>query len=435
MISVFAQYYLERLDWFGYGISSANRTAAFIACAIAASWIFAGIFKKSGFWISLAASAALFYCLLLTQSRGALIALAAATASFFFFARVEYGRLRILSLCAAGLLACAAFFNSAASARMSNMLALKSSSANCRADIYLSGIKMLTDAPFGVEVEKSPVEIYMRWYQNPEDGERYLSMLNSHLEFMCRYGFFAAAAYIFSWCFILAAVFPHNKSAVSAAAFSTWICYGICASFSNIMNYWVLWIIPLIMLCVGLFENRGAIFKRRRVLACLCSSFAVLASVYFVSLLLPRQCPLHFSKNGNVCCGDKNCVKYLVYAPSEQILGVHYGGELLRFCAENNAGAIVGVPDDAHAFEKTIFCGDADFSSLPNEKFGKIAMLNPKASDVFADATGGICVYLGSFTDWRNRREWESIAKRSGKIKIKILEGVSEFVPNWTRFF
>ena len=41
-----AQIGAERLDWFGFGIGSANRTAAFIACAIVASWAFAAIFKK-----------------------------------------------------------------------------------------------------------------------------------------------------------------------------------------------------------------------------------------------------------------------------------------------------------------------------------------------------------------------------------------------------
>ena len=48
-----AQIGAERLDWFGFGIGSANRTAAFIACAIVASWAFAAIFKKNGFWISI----------------------------------------------------------------------------------------------------------------------------------------------------------------------------------------------------------------------------------------------------------------------------------------------------------------------------------------------------------------------------------------------
>lgn len=46
---IFAQVGVERLDWFGFGVASANRTAAFIACLIVVSWIFAAIFKKN--WI------------------------------------------------------------------------------------------------------------------------------------------------------------------------------------------------------------------------------------------------------------------------------------------------------------------------------------------------------------------------------------------------
>jgi predicted membrane protein len=70
---IFAQVGVERLDWFGFGVASANRTAAFIACLIVASWIFAAIFKKTGFWISIILSLVLYYFLVQTQSRGAFV--------------------------------------------------------------------------------------------------------------------------------------------------------------------------------------------------------------------------------------------------------------------------------------------------------------------------------------------------------------------------
>lgn len=430
----FAQSFAERLDWFGYGVSSANRTAAFIACAIVASWILAGIFKKAGYWFSLIASLALFYFLLLTQSRGALAALVFSMAVFFAFSGMKLGRARMLSLCAAGMLACAAFFYSDSSARVYNMLSLKSSSANCRAEIYLSGVKMLSDAPSGLK--DAPVETYMRWYQSPEDGNYYLSMINSHLEFMCRYGFIGVAAYVFAWCLLLASIFPYDKNPVSASAFAVWVCYGICASFSNVMNYWILWIIPLFMLFAGAFANRRRIFTKRTAFVSILSSFVFLAFAYLASFFIAAGEGLDFLENGDVYCGNKNNIKYAVYAPSEHILGVHYGGELWRFCREKNVGAFVS--DKVKNFvelECVLFCGDIGFEPVERAKAKRKVLLNPKASDGFAEIEGGIDVYLGAFSDWRNRRKWERLASRNGNIKVKILDGVSDFIPNWTGFF
>lgn len=208
---IIAQIGVERLDWFGFGVSSANRTAAFIACVIVASWGFASVFKKSGFWISLLISLVFFRFLVQTQSRGALVALIFSMAAFFYLAKIGYNKSRLSAL----LVGCAAlafmYFDSALSTRMTNMATLQSSSANCRADIYLSGMKMLTDAPHGVVVEKSPAEIYIRWYQNPDDSERYLSMINSHLEFLCKHGLTARICYIAFWIFALCITFPTKK--------------------------------------------------------------------------------------------------------------------------------------------------------------------------------------------------------------------------------
>ena len=115
---IIAQIGVERLDWFGFGVSSANRTAAFIACVIVASWGFASVFKKSGFWISLLISLVFFRFLVQTQSRGALVALIFSMAAFFYLAKIGYNKSRLSAL----LVGCAAlafmYFDSALSTRM-----------------------------------------------------------------------------------------------------------------------------------------------------------------------------------------------------------------------------------------------------------------------------------------------------------------------------
>ena len=436
MTSIIAQIGTERLDWFGFGTGSANRTAAFIACAIVASWIFAGMLKKSGFWISITASSVLFYFLLQTQSRGAFIALIVSAAMFLAFAKIEYNRLRIfvslVVICIAGFM----YFNSLLAIRMENMATLQSSSANCRADIYLAGIKMFTDAPNGVDVEKSPAEIYMRWYQNPDDPESYISMINSHLEFMCRYGFFVRFCYIAFWVFIFCVTFPVKRNTINAAEFATWICFFLCASFSNVANFWVLWIIPLTMLALAIMHNRKYLLSAKFYSAVLLLSVFSISALYAFSYILSRNCNLTFLSNCDVVCGNSKCIKYLLFSPSERQVGTRFGSELAQFCRENDVCILTANIPPKGEFESAIICNVKNLSELSAIKAKRKILLNPQADDSFSKfKDGNISIYLGEFSDWRNRKAWENIARDNRRIKMVILEGVADYIPEWTRFF
>ena len=84
MGGVIPQIDLQRLDWFGFGVSSANRTGAFIACLIIAIWILFSFRLK---WLSALAwiaSIGLFYFLVQTASRGAIISLVCAGIFFLY---------------------------------------------------------------------------------------------------------------------------------------------------------------------------------------------------------------------------------------------------------------------------------------------------------------------------------------------------------------
>ena len=129
-------------------------------------------------------------------------------------------------------------------------------------------------------------------------------------------------------------------------------------------------------------------------------------------------------------------MKYALYAPSEQVLGVHFGGELLKFCKEKDVGAFVSDRvKNIGELECALFCGDIGFEQIESAKAKRKVLLNPKASDGFDKMQSNVYVYLGAFSDWRNRREWERIASCNGNVKVKILDGVSDFIPNWTGCF
>lgn len=420
----------ERLDWFGYGISSANRTAAFIACLIIATFslfqINNKIIKIFGYGLSLV----LFYFLSKTESRGALVALLVASCSFIIFSRVKFNR---ITFCAVLLWIVFAYIISSQgnlNKRVENMVTLQSSSANCRAEIYLSGLKMLTDAPNGVKVDKSPVEIYMKWYQNPDDSEIYLSMINSHLEVMCKYGIEIRLLYILGWIAILGMLLPTIRNTFDSALFSIWICFGISATFSNVMNYWVLWIVPTIALIFGIYRQRHKLNNKNFYVGIVFISLLVLSILYITSAVLTQTSNLDIKKNGDVIVG--NSAKIALLFPVERTLGTHYGSELSNWSKKHNTSIFVSENPTYDNFSKIIVCGS---STIDISKFNTKSMLFLNTPIPIGNYRNKkITAIVGRFTDWRIRQEWEILANSNKNVSLIILEGVGDYIPDWTRF-
>lgn len=421
----------ERLDWFGFGIASANRTGAFIACLIALTWCLYAFrikFLNAIAWIS---GLALFYFLVQTASRGALVSLIAAGIFFLLFAGFKFSTKSMLSIFLWVTCAIFIFAQSRLSSRMEEMLTLQSSSANCRMDIYLSGLKILTDAPGGV---KSPVDTYMQWYQDPDDSERYLSLINSHLEFLCKNGIPLRFAYIAFWMFIFALLFPRSPLILPSACFSVWICFALSSTFSNVANYWVLWIIPIATLLLGAYCNRMRLKKASFYLFVIFSSLFTLGALHAASYLIPRIAPLTFYDNGDVLVGIGS-PKAAIFKPDERIVGSHYGSEIAIFQGSKDDAILVSDKLKPHYVKKLLICSaPPEGVSMPHAK--EIIFLNvPPPIDLSEYSEAKITAVIGSFADLRMRRAWENIANR-GKIKIdlNILGGVAEYIPNWTRF-
>lgn len=431
MYILLAQVIPERLDWFNFGISSANRTGAFIACLIASTWCLYAFRIK---WLSILtwiANLVLFYFLVQTASRGALVSLTAASIFFLFFSGFKRSRRTVFFVLFWFACALLILLQSRLSHRMEEMVTLQSSSANCRLDIYLSGLKMLTDAPSGVQ---SPIETYMQWYQDPNDSERYLSMINSHLEFLCANGFLLRLGYFALWAFILSLLLPSSHAILPSACTSVWICFALCSTFSNIANYWVLWIIPTVSFILGAFYNGIRLKSYRFYSLVILISLVAFIALHTISYLLPREAPLHFRNNGDVLVG-KGTAKICVFNPIERIVGTHFGSELINIQKDTNAPILVSKNFPQHNVDKLIIC-----STLPentNEIYSKeLIFLNTSPPNNLSKYRClKIAALIGGFTDWRIRRDWEKVANnKKYDIKLNVLNGVADYIPNWTEF-
>lgn len=432
MGGVISQIGLQRLDWFGFGVSSANRTGAFIACLIVAIWILFSFRLK---WLSALAwiaSIALFYFLVQTASRGAIISLVCAGIFFLYFSGLKFEKNTILSVLLWCICAIFFFSQSRLPNRMGEMLAFQSSSANCRMDIYISGLKMLTDAPYGLEDSESPIGIYMKWYQSVHDPETYLSMINSHLEFLCANSLLPRFVYICLWTLAFILLFPYPRDIVPAACSSVWICFALCAMFSNVANYWVLWIVPLSLLLIGAYYNRERLKKSFFYFSVLLVSLTAFVALHIISYLLPKDAPLRFYRDGDVLVGEGK-PHILLFGPSEKILGAHYGKEIANIQKNKRSSTLVSINLPRSYVDKLIISsplseGPANYNSK------EIIFLNvPPPAGISKYSGSRIISIVGTFSDWRTRRAWENIVNKNGsKIELRILEGVADYVPNWT---
>lgn len=432
MGGVISQIGLQRLDWFGFGVSSANRTGAFIACLIIAIWILFSFRLK---WLSALAwiaSIGLFYFLVQTASRGAIISLVCAGIFFLYFSGLKFEKNTVLSVLLWCICAIFFFSQSRLPNRMGEMLAFQSSSANCRMDIYISGLKMLTDAPYGLEDSESPIGLYMKWYQSVHDPETYLSMINSHLEFLCANSLVPRFVYICLWTLAFILLFPYPRDIVPAACSSVWICFALCAMFSNVANYWVLWIVPLSLLLIGAYYNRERLKKSFFYFSVLLVSLTAFVALHIISYLLPKDAPLRFYRDGDVLVGEGK-PHILLFGPSEKILGAHYGKEIANIPKNKRSSTLVSSNLPRSYVDKLIISSPLS-EGLANYNAKEIIFLNvPPPAGISKYSGSRIISIVGTFSDWRTRRAWENIVNKNGsKIELRILEGVADYVPNWT---
>ncbi|MCC8148643.1 O-antigen ligase family protein [Akkermansia sp.] len=430
----FNQAPFERLDWFEYGISSINRTGAFIACLIIACWIVSAVKQQWSFWVSLVLSSFFLYFLVQTQSRGALIALAIAFPVFLFFSGIKLDRIRIIALVCVCILFALYSLQIGFADRISSMVAMESSSANCRADIYLSGLKMLTDAPHGFENIDSPAVIYYHWYQSPELSGRYVSMINSHLEFMCMHGILLKLSYIFFWILIFFLTFPKKGCIVSSVAFCVWGCFFISASFSNVANYWPLWIAPILFLLSSLVENRNKLKNIKFWGSVFISTLLVVLLLFVCSITLPRDGKLYFNGE-SVYIGNPSNYPILVLRPSSKILGNKLGMHLIAYAKENNKHVILSEHFKNMQYGTVVICNDYDEDEMEKIHANRIIFFNSDFSlGLQKESLSGkdVLVVLGEFCHWKNREGWRNMAKANPHIKLEIMECTADYIPDWT---
>lgn len=435
---IFSSAVINRLDWFDLGAGSISKTAALIMLMIIASWALCSIKNKFVFCFALLLDCLLGYFLIQTYSRGSLISLILAFTSFLILAPIKFSKLKITAVCI--IVFTGIIYSNALnfSDRIANMIRLESSSANVRYDLYTAGLKMLTDAPNGFQEPDTPAKIYMKWYQRMYENEEYNTLVNSHLEFLNRYGITIKLLYILLWSFVFCITFSYKKSILSAVSFSVWLAFFTNSIFSNIATFWLLWTIPLLFLAISVWTNRER-FLHTKFYIITFALFIFVSSVLFsLSYFLKRGIALKFDKN-EIKIGNGNDNFIFIYSPNEDILGRKYGIEIIDAIKGKDVCITMGKrPNPNSTYKIIIISGSFDIKNILDSKSKKYIFLNPILSDrkeiVNFIKLNNTLFILGQMTDFANISLWRKIFYDLKSENLIILNNVGAYIPDWTSY-
>lgn len=331
-------FYGETLRW-SFGFENPNKAAVIFACAVPLLWCLWQLSWRLGNkWLKVPALLVTaggllgaWYCLIMTYSRGGLVA--AAAALFYLVARalLQMGKREIswhkrgevwLSLLLAGVLA-----GVLAGGTMWNGLGSRSTEAlgkdasvGNRMELWNSALQMAAENVHGFGTGKSG-EQYMQWYQPLERQEGYRTMVNSYLTFLVEQGWLWSGAVLVGFVLFWVWTRPRSGEAVTVALRASILAFLVAGIFSTTMEDWRLWILPAacIVILVTLAVGQRKRLEKSHLLATGGSVLAGCAALFVVGILKSGRDPLKRGFGGD---GENRSVTSLApAAPTARSVG------------------------------------------------------------------------------------------------------------------
>ncbi len=427
---------MERLNFYSGEIAGANATGAFLALAALGSIAFCSLKKPWGFWIALSSCSFFLFLMLQTQSRGALIAFTLGVIPVIIWGGIQLSKLRITALAFIALALSIYGYEIGFSERISELGSDSSADIAVREHIYISGIKMIMDAPNGLPEWLSPQQAYAQYYQSDLIPTNFLSLINSHLQILSASGLFGRFWYIFLWVSAFFIIFSRKKNTFLYVSLGILICLFVSAIFSHILRYWSVWAISFPFLVAAMWINRMR-FRKLNYGVCVFSvTLFLLVTLCVLSSIIPRDYHLQFSKDKIVIGTGKKSI--LIPYPDEKILGFLYPKYLASFCKKNYAFAIIcmdKIPKGSH--DALIVSSQESFKMLKKINYNSVLFLNTDIPEDLKCENYEIKkpynISLGEFSDWRIKSKWQKLSAECA-LPLKIISGSADYIPNWLQY-
>jgi len=218
-----------------FGFGNPNIAGALFAVLVLSAFLI----PPSNRWLAglrFALAGAFFSGILLTASRGALIALA--IGSFVAWVASGFPRptMKAFLIGILAVLLLAFIFGERSFHRMSS-LSPSEGSTTSRLVVYRAIPSMLVSAPMGWGWGNG-APAYENWFQNPADHTHFKNLLSTHATWIVEGGVLFALAYLLLWA---AAFLLCSRNPVALGVVVVW---GVSCAFSHVGGVWLLWMVP-----------------------------------------------------------------------------------------------------------------------------------------------------------------------------------------------
>ena len=397
--------------------------------------------KALGFLVS----AAGIVCLLLTKSRGGLLAFAAGAAVL--------GGLRLRSLlnvkflAVAGVLiivAVAGVLAAGSGARFTSEF-LKQDQSNSRLAIWSEVPRMMVDAPGGWGAGQSG-RAYVDWYQ--KDSTCLLkNMISSHVTKMVEWGWAGRFVYIFAWFCVIALCALYSVRGGTPLACSLWTVLCVAAWLNPVLESFEPWVMPVaasLLLLAGCRRYAGRPAVAMIVLSAI-AAVSSLVAVGFVGARSSKSTDVCVRADGGaviVCAGEER-------APSTWIVDDDYtlhGGYWWRL--GRDVRAYVGEASTSVGFSRML-------DDVPS-KVGRLVLVGGRALEyvrrwtddraslpisdelVFVSPKLSALDVPGDLAKTKNFRMYQGVfaerltpASETAAPWLEVVPGAELYLPNW----
>lgn len=266
-------FYGETLRW-SFGFENPNKAAVLFACVMPLFWVLWQMswrlrsrwLKVPALLVSAVGLLGIWYCLIMTFSRGGLVA--AAVALIYLLGMVvlkqkkperpwyQRGEFWFSAGIALALLGGTVW--NGLGARSTEALGGDASVGN-RMELWKSALQMAAENIHGFGSGKSG-EQYMQWYQPLERQEGYRTMVNSYLTFLVEQGWLRSGAVLLGLVLFWVWTRPSNGERVTVALRAAIMAFLVAGLFSTTMEDWRLWVIPaasaVVLMCLTIRKRQ-----------------------------------------------------------------------------------------------------------------------------------------------------------------------------------
>ncbi len=419
---------MDRMDW---GLGNPNSTAAMVVGLTGLAWLGAWRFRR-GFWFALAATLVLGACLMLTRSRGGMVAAAMSVGILLAWAPRPWPWWRVMACLAAFWIVLGIAVASHAAKRLEpGQMAADASIAN-RVQIWRSVPRMLVDAPGGWGFGRAG-EAYTQWYMAPDSGLRYATLVNGHLQALAELSWPLRPLYAALWALAFCACWPGRNSPWRCAALATVAGFFSAAAFSSVTTSIWVWMAPAASVFVcGIDRWRRRELPQRVAAAC-GIGVGLVCLLHMAGWLAPDSRVRRAAGVTIVGSGQPNVWVF----PDPRVMGRDYG-KRFRACLAGSSGASRGAVafiDEGAEVRPSggLLVAAGNRTPGPINGGTRVRLLNPrfdpeacKAGRTLA-ADRKLELFFGEFCDSTARAAWERLTN------VSVIEGAGEFLADWPR--